>query len=267
MLESCPDKNFEKKMWAKIAKAIERFKMIEPGDRVAIGVSGGKDSLTLLYFLHTFMKYKIIDFELVAVHVITDVSLEKADYEPAIVEEVFKKLDIPYEIPRVTLNDPKFNKKGFVDCYWCSTQKRRLMFEAADKHNCNKIAFGHHKDDIVITNLMNAFFLSNLQTMRVNHSFFNGKYHLIRPLCLVREAEIIKFSKLMELPATCNCCRVAKDGRREEATEILHQLEKQVPDIVDSLFEAFVKNNDTLVALGYKDKVAQRQAEMGCGEE
>ena len=265
MLETCPDKNFEGKMWSTIMKAVRDFKMIEEGDKVCVAVSGGKDSLTLLRILHLFQKRGAIKFELMACHVITDISLGAGDYEPSIVKDVFEKWGIEYETPAVALENPKYNKKGYVDCYWCSSQKRRLLFAAADKHGCNKIAYGHHKDDIATTNLMNSLYLGNLQTMRVNHEFFGGKYNIIRPLAYLREREIIKYSKMMELPATCSCCRVAKDGRREEVGEILEQLEQQIPEVVDSLFQAFVKNNQTLVDLGYKDKAEQRQR-IGCGD-
>lgn len=265
MLDHCPDKKFEGEIWGKIMKAIRDFKMIEEGDKVCVAVSGGKDSLTLLRMLHLFQKREAIKFDLVAVHVITDISLGSGDYEPAIVKNVFKEWGIEYATPAVALENPQYNKKGFVDCYWCSSQKRRLLFAEAEKFGCNKIAFGHHKDDVAITNLMNALYLGNLQTMRVNHEFFGGKYNIIRPLCYLREREIIKYSKMMELPATCSCCRVAKDGRREQTGEILEQLEQQIPDVVESLFQAFVKNNETLVKLGYKDKAELRQQNMGCG--
>lgn len=248
MLKICPDKKLEAKLWSEILNAIKRFKMIEAGDRAIVAVSGGKDSLTMLHFLHLFKKRNVLDFDFVAVHVVTDVSLEKEAYKPKDVENIFKEMGIPYEIPRVDLSNPKYNKKGYTDCYWCSTQKRRLMFAAAEKHKCNKIAFGHHKDDIVITNFMNAFYLSNLQTMRVNHPFFEGKYNIIRPLCFLREKDIIKYAKIMEIPATCNCCRVARDGRREQVTEILHNLEKEIPEVVESCFWAFAKNNEKINA-------------------
>ena len=246
MLEICPDKKLEGKIWSEMLTAIKHFSLIEKGDRVIVAVSGGKDSLTMLHFLHLFKKRNILDFDFVAVHVVTDVSLEKEDYKPRDVENIFKEMGITYEIPAVDLSNPKYNKKGYTDCYWCATQKRRLMFAAAEKHKCNKIAFGHHKDDVVITNFMNAFYLSNLQTMRVSQKFFDGKYHIIRPLCLLREKQILRYAQLMQIPATCNCCRVARDGRREQVTEILHNLEKQIPEIVESCFWAFAKNDEKL---------------------
>ena len=244
MKKICPDKRLEGKVWTQMLKAIEHFSLIKKGDRVIVAVSGGKDSLTMLYFLHLFKKRNILDFDLVAVHIITNVSLEKLTYKPHDVEKICKEIGVKYEAAGVDLSNPKYNKKGYTDCYWCSTQKRRLLFAAAEKHKCNKIAFGHHKDDIVITNFMNAFYLSNLETMKINHSFFDGKYHIIRPLCFLREKDIERYARIMEIPATCNCCRVARDGRREQVTEIVHNLEKSIPEIVESVFWAFVKNND-----------------------
>ena len=244
MFKRCSNKKFESRLWTKVAKAIKDFDLIAKGEKVAIAVSGGKDSLTLLYFLSVFKKYKIFSFDFVAVHIVTDVSLEKKAYKPKELENYFKELKIPYEILHVNLSNPKLNKKGYTDCYWCSTQKRRLLFQASEKHGCKKIAFGHHMDDIVVTNLMNAFYISSLTSMKIKKSFINGKYFIIRPLCYLREKEIEKFSKLMKFPATCNCCRVARDGRREQVTEILHNLESEIPEVAQSVFAAFNKNEN-----------------------
>ena len=246
-------KQLEAKLWSKVVKAINRFNMIADSDRVILGVSGGKDSLTMLHILYLLKKYKKLNIEIIVGHMISDINPGNID-SPQTIQNICKKLGIIYDSETVSLTDKKYNKKNKVDCYWCSYQRRRIMFKLAEKHQCNKIAFAHHTDDIVITNFMNLFYLSNILTMRVNHSFFNGQFHIIRPLCLVREKEIIEYAKLMNFPSKpCNC-KISKNGRREKLAEILYNLEKQIPEIVNSVFWGFAKNNEKISSIPDKFK-------------
>ena len=242
MKDICPNKKLEAKIWSKIITAIEEFDLIKDGDRVIIGVSGGKDSLTLLRMLSRMRKFKKLNFELIVGHMAADVSSGNID-RPETIEEICKKFDVPFYCEKVSLKNPEFNKRGKVDCYWCSYQRRRVIFKLAEEHKCTKIIFAHHQDDFVITSFMNLFYISSVLPMRVKHSFFDGKYDIIRPMCLVREKEVIEYAKIMEFPSSpCNC-PIGKDGRREEVAGILKNLEKNNKGIVDSVFWAYVKNS------------------------
>ncbi len=241
----CPNKALYGRLWKLIKQWIDQFNMIENWDKIIVGVSWGKDSMTLLYFLSLFKKYKIFNFDILAVHIVSSPMFDGIDNE-ALMKPIFEELWVDYIFPTVDLEDKRFNKRDKLDCYWCSYQRRRIVFKAAEEYWCTKIAFGHHMDDIVITNFMNQLYVANIQNMRVNHSFFKWKYNIIRPMCFVREKDIFKFAQLMEFPLLpCNCT-VDQWWRRKEVKEIFDYLESKIPNMAESVFDAFQKNAEKL---------------------
>ncbi len=249
-----PHPRQEAEMWSKIMQAVKKYQMIEKGDRIAVGVSGGKDSLTLLRFLKLFQQYQVLDFEMVAIHMYTaDLSSGNIS-DPNHIRELCEEWEIPYDEETVHLTDPQYNKKNKIDCYWCSFQKRRVLFKMAEKHQCNKIAFGHHADDAVITAFMNMFYLSAMIPLKPFHPFFGGKYYVIRPLIFLRESEIMRYAKILGFPSLpCNC-PVGKNGRREQLKDLLDRLEKEIPEIVHSVSAAMLKNEEKLEKIGMPTK-------------
>jgi tRNA 2-thiocytidine biosynthesis protein TtcA len=203
-----------------VGRGINRFDMIAPGDRVLIGVSGGKDSLALSLALRERKKWVPVDYELFAVQVewreypITDV-------EKATIDKFFEKLEIPFRRIQAQIAPPSFKKK--FSCYTCSRNRKRLLFDEAERIGAKKIALGHHMDDISRTTLMNLFFHGELSTMMPVQHFFGGKLSVIRPMCEVREPEVTRLASRLGLPSASNSCPNAETNRRALMKEILRQ--------------------------------------------
>src|SRR5512134_2913425 len=188
---------WEKEIRSLMGKAIHRYQMIQHGDRILVGVSGGKDSLTLLTLLSERAKRVPIHYELLAVHV--DLGFLSGGVD--VLKEFFEAKKIAYHIESTRIaelaNGPD-NREN--PCFLCSWERRKRVFALAQRFGCNKVAFGHHKDDIIETFLLNIFYSAEISTMMPVQRMFDGKVTLIRPLALVEEKKIERFAKETGLP-------------------------------------------------------------------
>lgn len=224
----------------KVGRAIGQYEMIKDGDRVLVGVSGGKDSLTLLTILHERKKWVPIKYDIIAVHVQTDyrcgscIHLEtlKQFFEQKGYEYFFDKINI-LKNPDGTVNE--------INCFWCSWNKRKSLFNMAQKHKCNKVAFGHHKDDIVQTTLLNLFYNAEISTMSPKVTMFNGELDIIRPLAYVEEKDIIRYAKQENFPSHLCACPQGQKSQRKQMKDILHELEKVCPHVKSNVFNSLKK--------------------------
>jgi tRNA(Ile)-lysidine synthase TilS/MesJ len=178
------------KINSRVGKAINDYRLIEHGDKILVAVSGGKDSLTLLSFLAGILKWAPVKYELFAAHIKTDFHCASCTHNE-VLTEFFEKAGVKYLFKEVKVLD----ENNRTSCFWCSWNKRKALFEAAAELGCNKIAFGHHKDDIVETILMNLILKGEIAAMNPCQSMFGGKMTIIRPLCLVEEKMIKDFAK------------------------------------------------------------------------
>lgn len=201
-------------------RGINRFDMIGPGDRVLIGVSGGKDSLALSLALQERRKWVPIDYELFAVQVEWR-EYPMTDEEKAAIEGFFDGIGIPFRRIQAHIAPPTFGKK--FSCYTCARNRKRILFDEATRIGARKIALGHHMDDIARTTLMNMFFHGELSTMMPVQQFFGGKLAIIRPLCEIREAEVSRLAARLGLPSAPNRCPRMDKNRRMLMKEILRQ--------------------------------------------
>lgn len=211
-----------------MGKAIADCNMLSQGDRILIGVSGGIDSLSLLKLFQMRQLRIPIDFEIMACFVNTNfIKLNKEallDYANSIgVKLVVKELN---------LDEDKIN------CFWCSWNRRKILFETARDYQCNKIALGHNLDDIIETTLMNLFFNGEISTMKPKVELFEGKLTVIRPLCYVEKEKIIDFSSKFPFPNTQYECTYGKDSRRESMRAIIKDLAKEYPYVKKNIFGA-----------------------------
>ncbi len=222
----------------KIDRAILQFSLIEPGDRVLLAVSGGKDSLTLAYHLIHKRKGFPIPFELEAVHI-------KPDFPNGGDNRGFLNLMEQWGLPCRVIEVPVLErlKPGRkMNCYWCSTQRRMELIRQAEELNCNKIALGHHMDDILETFLMNMAYKGEMSTMLPKLKYDNYPYTVIRPLAYVQESEIISFADAMgfaKIACTCNFDTTSKRHPAREAIDIL-ALDSSVRD---TMFRALSNPN------------------------
>jgi tRNA 2-thiocytidine biosynthesis protein TtcA len=222
------------KKW--MEKAIMDYDMIAPGDRLLVGVSGGADSLALLDLLDSPMIF-VPSFTLHTVHI--DPGFDPTYEGYGILENYLKAggYDMIMEKTDIgPLSHSDFNRKN--PCFLCSRLRRKRIFEIAAGQGCNKIAFAHHRDDIVETLLLNMFYSREISTMVPNQMIFAGKLHIIRPLAYIREAFVKKYAAERRFPSIENCCPTSKTSRRLYIKRLLDELEKENRDIRDNIFRS-----------------------------
>ena len=207
----------------KVDKAIREHGMITEGDRILIGVSGGKDSLSLLRLLVYRLAHSPEKYDLVAAHVRGDARGPGVDPPDRLVRWVeaqglglhVRDIILPEEEPLP------------MNCERCSRNRRRTLFEMARDLGCNKVALGHNLEDFAHTALMNLLAFGRLETMGFTRSYFGGLFTVIRPMAYVREYDLIRFAKAGEFPVAESACPMAPVSRRQAARELMHVLSRE----------------------------------------
>lgn len=216
----------------RVGKAIIDYNMLSDGDKIAVAVSGGKDSLTLLRVLNDRKRFVPIKYELLAVHI----DMGYPCQHPKILAEHFKKMGINYHIEKIDILQGKTRKD--ISCFWCSWNRRKALFEVANRFGCTKVALGHHKDDIIETVLMNLFFHGEISAMSPKQELFNGKIILIRPLAYVDEDLIVRFAKSADFPHHKCVCPNSLTSNRTKISNIIKDLKKVCPDVKTNIFRS-----------------------------
>ncbi len=237
------------KKW--LEKAVLDFKMIEEGDRLLIGVSGGADSFALLDLLDSPMVF-VSGFSFIAVNI--DMGFDP-DYAACNeLEKYLQENNYPYVLEKTEIGllaHSDYNKKN--PCFLCSRLRRKRIFEIAAEKGCNKIAFAHHKDDIIETLLLNMFYGREISTMVPNQRIFGGKLHIIRPLAYLSEELVKKYSRERQFPSVKNMCPTSENSRRIYVKKLLNELERDNKDIRHNIFQAMSHvKPDYLMALPKK---------------
>jgi len=215
-------------MLTKIRKAIDDFSMIENGDRICVGISGGKDSLVLLTALARFRKYAPYDFEVVAVHL----NLGFPDMDFGSLTAFLKQENIEYQEKPTEVYEilkKNLNGDGSLKCSLCSKFKKALVIDAAKEHNCRKVAFGHHSEDAIETLWLNAIYGGKLATFRPKMYLSRSEMTFIRPLIYVREREIMAFAENEKLPVVKSTCPNDGYTKRTEMKNLLNSIYEQYP--------------------------------------
>jgi len=215
-----------------MTRTIAENGLIDPGDRILVAVSGGKDSYTLADLLVEAQSRAPIRFELVAVHL--DQSQPGYDGRP--LRTWLEGLGVPFEILRedtysVVLRRSEYYP-GDADCRVCSRLRRGILYTAAERLGCNKVALGHHRDDALETLLLNLFYAGRLQAMPARYRTLDGKLEVIRPLIECAEIEIGRHAARAGYPILpCNLCGTQTDLKRREVAALLASLERRIPDV------------------------------------
>lgn len=213
------------KVLSTMRKAIKKYKLIENGDKIAVGVSGGKDSLILLKALKDFQKFNVVNYEIVAVTI--DNYSGKEDYSN--LKNFCKELDIELHIEQTDIYDIVFNlRKEKNPCSLCAKMRRGALNSVCQKLGCNKLALAHHKQDVITTFFMSLLYEGRLSTMLPYSYMSNSKITLIRPLYLTEESKIINASKNM--PILKSKCPADKASKRKEVKDFIAQIEKDFKD-------------------------------------
>lgn len=216
-------------------QAIDDYHMIENGDRIAVGISGGKDSLTLLYALHGLMRFYPQRFTLCAVTV--DLGFDNLHLEQ--IKQLCDELSIPYHIVRTEIAQIVFEtRKESNPCSLCAKMRKGALNEAMLAAGCNKIAYAHHKDDVIETMMMSLLYEGRLHTFQpVTHLDRTG-ITVIRPLIYLNEADIIGFVRKNHVPVVKSPCPVDGHTRREYIKQLIRNLNLENPGVKERMFTA-----------------------------
>lgn len=216
-------------------RAINDYKMIESGDKVAVGVSGGKDSLALLTLLAAYQKYFGIDFDLLAVSI--DMGFSENAYAP--VAEYCNKLGVEYSIVRTDIAEIIFDvRKEKNPCSLCAKMRRGALNNEITSRGFTKLALGHHRDDVVETFMLSLFFEGRLNTFQPKSFMSKSGVTLIRPMIYLPERDIIGFAK--NLPVVHNPCPANHNTQRENMKQILRELSKTYPGLDEKFANAIM---------------------------
>ncbi len=209
--------------------------MIADGEKLAVGLSGGKDSLALSWILKNRLKHIPVDYELTAIYVDPGFKDGFAGELASYCEKHDIELIVEHTDNGVVAHSPK-NREN--PCFLCSRLRRKRLFEIAESIGAKKIALGHHKDDIIETLFLNMFYAGEISTMSPRQEFFKGAMTIIRPLAFLDEDIIRKFAKLMEFPAFENPCPSARRSKRRAIKKMLRELYRSNRKIRGNIFRA-----------------------------
>ncbi len=223
-----------------MGKAIHSRQMIEDGDHVLVAVSGGKDSLSLLWLLRERIKRVPIDYRITAVHVDPGFGADSAGQ----MESFFLEHGFEYRVRQSDIGPKAHGPENQENpCFLCSRLRRKIFFQVAEELGCNKIAFGHHKDDLIETFFLNILFGASLSTMLPVQQFFNGKVTAIRPLYMLDEDTIRRYARAMEWPKIDLGCPTAGASKREDVKKMLNSFYRTNKKIKGNIFHALQNVN------------------------
>jgi len=217
-----------------VRRCIEDYRMIEENDRIAVGVSGGKDSLVLLVLLAELRKYNHKPFALEAITI--DMGLGM-DYSP--IAELCQALDVPYTVVKTEIAPIIFDhRKEKNPCSMCSKMRRGALNEALLERGLTKLALGHHYDDAVETFMMSLLFEGRISCFQPVTNLDRSGVIQIRPMLYIHEKTVDNFANRQGLPVIENRCPADKATKREETKQLIYQLSQQYPDLKERIFGA-----------------------------
>ncbi|MBR3885009.1 MAG: tRNA 2-thiocytidine biosynthesis protein TtcA [Clostridia bacterium] len=249
-------KKFHKELFSKFAKAINEYDLIQPNDKIAVCISGGKDSMLLAKLFQELKRHNKFEFELVYLVMNPGYKQENAD----LIKENAELMGVPITV----FESDIFSNVEHIEkspCYICARMRRGYLYSKAKELGCNKIALGHHYDDVIETILMGMLYGAQVQTMmpKLHSSNFEGM-ELIRPMYLIREKDIKHwrdYNELKFLQCACkfteDCADEVAESKRQEIKRMIAELEKQDSQIPGNIFKS-VENVNLSTIIAYKDK-------------
>ncbi len=250
-------KTYRKEIWAKFVKAIKDYKLINEGDKVMVCISGGKDSFLLAKCIQELERHGDVHFE--AKYVVMNPGYSTEHFN--MILHVAEELNVPIEVFESDIFDVVYANAGQSPCYLCARMRRGFLYNKAKELGCNKIALGHHFDDVIETTMLSMLYGAELKTMmpKLHSDNFEG-LELIRPLYLVKEQAIMTWrdkNKLSFINCACKFTKEVnereKDSKRKEMKELIKNLKKVNKDIDHNIFTALSNVNLNCVVAYHKD--------------
>lgn len=218
-----------------VRRAVEKHSLIQEGDNILVGLSGGKDSMFLIYALNLLKKNSYLDFNIAGIHVDIGINIDMSN-----VEKYLNSIGIPYLYENIDIKNSIFNEKN--PCYPCTKIKRGTIARISKEKGFNKIAYGHHMTDVVNTFLLNIVYTGQFHTFKPNSFNHKHQLHLIRPLVYVKEDVIKKIVEEENLPlGREGLCPEDRKNKRYEIGLLMDSIKKMYPDFEEKTIKAIEK--------------------------
>ncbi|KNZ42895.1 tRNA 2-thiocytidine biosynthesis TtcA family protein [Acetobacterium bakii] len=231
-----------KKILGSLRRGIEKYDMIKPGDCIAVGLSGGKDSTALLVAMKRFQSFSPVPFELEGITL--DMGFGGMDFSPLV--DLCAKLDVPYTIKKTTIGPIVFEERQEKSpCSLCARMKRGALHNLAIERGCRTIALGHHADDAIETFFLSLFYEGRINTFSPVTYLDRKDITVIRPLIFVKERDILNNPIIKELPVIQSTCPANGFTKREDIKNMIKELRKTMPDMDDRVLGA-IQNKEQL---------------------
>lgn len=260
-------KRVTKKLQKAVAEGIQQYTMLAEGDKIMVCLSGGKDSYTLLNMLLHFQKVAPISFDLIAVNL----DQKQPGFPVEVLPNYLTELKVNYKIIEKNTYKIVMDKtpEGKTTCSLCSRLRRGTLYEAAKDLGCNKIALGHHRNDILETFFLNFFFAGKLETMPPKFKNDAGDLIVLRPLALCKESDIEIYSEYMNFPIIpCNLCGSQEDLQRQNVKQMIANWETEFPNrnaimmnALQNVFPSHLLDKNLFDFENLKDKIAKKTLE------
>lgn len=222
-------------LYSKLRQAIDKYNMIEDGDRIAVGISGGKDSLTLLYGLAGLRMFYPKKFEIIGI----TVDLGYDNFETARIKNICDELCIEYVVINTEIS--KMSAEG--GCSLCARLRKGALMECALEHKCNKIAYAHNMDDVVETMMLSLIYEGRFSSFWPVTYYEDNKITLIRPLVFIPKADVVGFCNKNSIIPVKNPCPFDKTTNRTYVRELLHEMESHAPGVKKRMMTAISEGN------------------------
>lgn len=225
------------KMLSVMRKGITQYQLIRDGDKIAVGVSGGKDSVTLLKLLAEYRRFSPEKFDLIAISIDLNFPQAKTDFTP--IKELCESLNVEYHVEKTDIGTIVFDvRKESNPCALCSKMRKGALNSVAKEKGCNKVALGHHRDDMIDTMMLSLLYEGRLSTFAPKSYLDKIDLTLIRPMIMVKETDVISYSKT--LPVVKSCCPANKLTKREYVKDLISSIGKDIPEVREMMFTALI---------------------------
>ena len=228
------------RMLSYIRKAVDDYNMIEDGDKIAVGLSGGKDSITLLMGLKALQRFYSKKFELIAISINPGFDF----FDTNFLQNLCKEIDVPYIEEESHIKEIVFDiRKEKNPCSLCANLRRGILNSTAIREGCNKIALGHNEDDVLETFFLNLLYGGSINTFAPTSYMDRSQITLIRPLIYAPEKSIKTFIKKNNIQTMSKCCPMDGVSKREDMKELIGKLQKEIPTVKTNIYGAIKRSN------------------------